>query len=420
MFPRKPQLSPLQRFEHFGVTLETEFTKHQFPVKQVVWNPTSQVYASLDDKNMCLFDTSGSVKGMINFFEETQTHLISCFLHVSKFKVYILISSDFKMLVYSEVLELIHKAEMSRTGSRVLSAYFLEPRNLLIMVGISAVRIVEFAVVPKEGNSLENDMTSKTVDVEQKHVLTIPTPIEWIRKSYFQPEAQLIVLWDQSSVCLQSIIDENAKVKYEGVVRNTTLMEVLLIPDMKCFVAGMLSGEIYVLGYSEPKPDPALLYPPKKKPANPPDSPTIDRKATRMKSMSPGKAPKRPDNSHTLPASRQRPVSASRPTKKTDWVVQVLTPAHIYSGHIKAVVALAQIPDRTALFLSGSLDGTISMWSLQKFALLYTFKIMHTTLLSSVTFISPKMMYCTIANQVFVGGVKILAECFATFTANVK
>jgi hypothetical protein len=308
----------------------------------VLWNPHSQVFASLDDKNLCLFDNTGNLKGTINFFEETQTHLISCFLHAQKYLVYILISSDFKMLVYSEVLELIHKAEMSRTGSRVLAAYFLESRSVLILVGISAVRILDFAVIPKEGNSLEPDMTSKTVVVEQRHVLTIPTPIEWIRKSYFQPESEMLVLWDQASVCLQCIVDENAKIKYENIVRSTTLMEVLLIPQLKTFVAGMLSGEVYAFGYTEPRPD---LFR------------TEDKKNTRLRSKSPSK---RADSSQQGP----RPSSATRTVKKSD-TVQFIQPAHIYSGHIKAVVALSQVSATPHLFLSGSLDGTMCLWSLK-------------------------------------------------------
>ena len=247
------------------------------------------------------------------------------------------------MLVYSEVLELIHKAEMSRTGSRVLAAYFLESRSVLILVGISAVRILDFEVIAKEGNSLEPDMTSKTVVVEQRHVLTIPTPIEWIRKSYFQPESEMLVLWDQASVCLQCIVDENAKIKYENIVRSTTLMEVLLIPQMKTFVAGMLSGEVYVFGYTEPKPDLFRM--------------SEDKKNTRTRSKSPSK---RADSSLQLP----RPSSALRTVKKSD-TVQFIQPTHIYSGHIKAVVALSQVSATPHLFLSGSLDGTICLWSLK-------------------------------------------------------
>ena len=370
-------------------------------MKQVLWNPHSQVFASLDDKNLCLFDSAGGLKGTINFFEETQTHLISCFLHAQKYQVYVLISSDFKMLVYSEVLELIHKAEMSRTGSRVLAAYFLESRSVLILVGISAVRILDFAVIPKEGNSLEPDMTSKTVVVEQRHVLTIPTPIEWIRKSYFQPESELLVLWDQASVCLQCIVDENAKIKYENIVRSTTLMEVLLIPQLKTFVAGMLSGEVYVFGYTEPKPDPFR--------------PVEEKRNARIKSMSPAK---RPD------ASQQGPRPSSSLPRRSD-TVQFIQPAHIYSGHIKAVVALSQISATPHLFLSGSLDGTMCLWSLkvrtrQKFTQLYSFKVMQSSGLSTVSFIDERQVYCTLGNQLFVGSLRILAQCFATFTAKVR
>ena len=261
-----------------------------------------------------------------------QTHLISCFLHAQKYQVYVLISSDFKMLVYSEVLELILKAEMSRTGSRVLAAYFLETRSVLILVGISAVRILDFAVVPTEGNSLEPEMTSKTVSVKEEHVLTIPTPIEWIRKSYFQPETELLVLWDQASVCLQCISDENARIKYSDIVKSTTLMEVLLIPQLKTFVAGMLSGEVYVFGYTEPKPD-------------------LFRNSEALRNKTPSKR---------FDAS-QRPGSSLR--QKSD-TVQFAQPAHIFGGHIKAVVTLAPVSATPQLFLSGSLDGTLCLWSL--------------------------------------------------------
>ena len=71
---------------------------------------------------------------VVNFFEETRSHQISCMTYSLQHYLYLVISTDFKLHVFNENLILVESIPMK---TRLINqCYFYEKEQLLVTAGI--------------------------------------------------------------------------------------------------------------------------------------------------------------------------------------------------------------------------------------------------------------------------------------------
>ncbi|XP_077181487.1 uncharacterized protein LOC143831866 [Paroedura picta] len=91
-------------------------------------------------------------------------------------------------------------------------------------------------------------------------------------------------------------------------------------------------------------------------------------------------------------------LTASRGTEIKAWNDQACL-VHVFQGHTKAVTKLLLHPSNTSLFISGSLDGSIKLWSLDSMQLFYSLSIFQEGILWIGT-VHDNWLYCSSARTI--------------------
>ena len=78
----------------------------------------------------------------VNFFDETQSHQISCIVYSHKHMLYLAISTDFKMHIFNELL--IRIGWLPLNVRLIYFAHFYEEESTLITAGIDGVFMFKF------------------------------------------------------------------------------------------------------------------------------------------------------------------------------------------------------------------------------------------------------------------------------------
>jgi len=147
-FEKRQREKSLPTFLHFGTEMHLGFNRHICPVNSLKWNPDSCTYASLDEKSIYVWEPLHGVELFkANFFETSKTHAVSCFTYTSKHRLYLVFSTKFQLLIFSEYLE-FHKA-LSLEIRSVNFAEFHEESSQIVTGGVDGVHVLGFHVGSK-------------------------------------------------------------------------------------------------------------------------------------------------------------------------------------------------------------------------------------------------------------------------------
>ena len=110
----KQQLHDSSLRVEFGFQFTTEYTKHGAQgVKDVLFNPNTKAFVSYNEKQIHVWSQqTGEQLFVVNFFEETRSHQISCMTYSLQHYLYLVISTDFKLHVFNENLILVESIPM--------------------------------------------------------------------------------------------------------------------------------------------------------------------------------------------------------------------------------------------------------------------------------------------------------------------
>lgn len=117
-------------------------------MKDIFYNPHIRCFVSYNEKQMHVWkESDGQQVQSINFFDETQSHSISCIVYAKSHMVYLAISTDFKLHIFNAHLILIGWLPLN---TRLVNfAYFYEEKSLLITGGIDGCHMFKFDVTSK-------------------------------------------------------------------------------------------------------------------------------------------------------------------------------------------------------------------------------------------------------------------------------
>ena len=107
MRPPSPDLSLREPTVEFGHEFSTSYNRHTNTgaVKRVIYNPVSKSYVSYNEKQLHIWRAnSGATIASIDFFDTTLSHSISCMCYARKYMIYLVVSTDFKIHIFNELL----------------------------------------------------------------------------------------------------------------------------------------------------------------------------------------------------------------------------------------------------------------------------------------------------------------------------
>ncbi|CAD7698424.1 unnamed protein product [Ostreobium quekettii] len=127
-----------------GFHLEGTFSSHTSPVRQVVYQASTQRYVSLDDKCIKAWKldptTPSRTREVVTLhFPAFQPSFISCLVYVDHLKMYFAAALDHTLKLYTDSLKL--KASLEWKGGAVLSLLYNEAQDELISAGSDGVKI---------------------------------------------------------------------------------------------------------------------------------------------------------------------------------------------------------------------------------------------------------------------------------------
>lgn len=142
---KSPQrVAPHGATQTFGLNIETVYTRAQFQPAHVEWLKNYNLYAASCEKSLHLFDLHGTRKNSLSFPEQLRVSGFSCLIYISKYHIFAGFSSDFKVYILSDFLE-IWKIKQLEPG-RVQHAVFLENRDHLIVCWVDNIKIYKLTV----------------------------------------------------------------------------------------------------------------------------------------------------------------------------------------------------------------------------------------------------------------------------------
>lgn len=135
----------------FGYEFTATYKRHTSgggQVKKIFYNKNIRSFVSYNEKQLHVWrEDNGEQVQSINFFDETQSHQISCIVYSSKHMLYLAISTDFKLHIFNE--HLIRVGWMPLNVRLIYFAYFYEEESTLITGGIDGCFMFKFMVETK-------------------------------------------------------------------------------------------------------------------------------------------------------------------------------------------------------------------------------------------------------------------------------
>jgi hypothetical protein len=134
----------------FGHEFTIAYKKHAATghVKDIFYNRNIRSYVSYNEKHLHIWKaTNGQQVMSVNFFDETQSHSISCIVYSARHMLYFAISTDFKLHIFNEHLILIGWFPLD--VRLVHFAYFYEDKSTLITAGIDGCFMFKIEIINK-------------------------------------------------------------------------------------------------------------------------------------------------------------------------------------------------------------------------------------------------------------------------------
>ncbi|CAI2378793.1 unnamed protein product [Moneuplotes crassus] len=366
-----------QRLE-FGHTQISQYVSHSSQVKGVIWNPNLNCFASYDEKNLHLWDPENSTTVFsANFFDTAGSHCVSCVTYSTRYRLYMAVTTDFKLLIYNELLRYVKQKDQDGNVKPielrvrlVNNIHFWEHRSKLITAGVGGCFVFDFRVKtkydPKQALFLDPD--SKNLKFVIENMVPINKDLCWLKGLKVIEKEGMLFSWSQEYTCFNKLDNGEIVGKYHSLTsKENYITDLIISEEFKYFITSTVFGQIYVW-----KLNVRSTY------INFDD---VDD-AVKFKNLK---------------------------TKKKL--------IHSFSGHAKKVTSLAAHPNNTS-FISASLDNTVRVWCLDKFIELYCFEV--SAGLTDIFLLNEKLFACVYYDKIKILKLQHLASSFSNPNSIIK
>lgn len=233
----------------FGHEFILSYKKHGSTghLKDIIHNKNIRSFVSYNDKHLHVWREHTAQQVMnVNFFDETQSHTISCIVYSSKFMLYFAISTDFKLHIFNE--HLIFVGWFPLDARLVHYAYFIEETSTLITAGIDGCFLFKLYIQnkyePKQAMMLDPEGNWFTAEIGPKQKLQ-KMPL-WIKGLKVVESQNLIFTWSQLKACINNL---EGKIVYRFKKLTTYedyITDVLVSQKYKYFVTATFTGNVIV------------------------------------------------------------------------------------------------------------------------------------------------------------------------------
>lgn len=357
----------------FGHVHSWSYNMHSAPIKEVFWNPNVNCFASYDEKNLHVWDSSnGRMIWSVNFFDTAKSHIVSWVTYSKRYHLYLAVTSDFKLLIYTENLKFIGTLELK---VRLINyIHFWGEKSKLITAGVGGWFVYDFKIKTKyePRQALMLDPDGKNMQFELTNKWSINKGLWWIKGLKVDETEGMIFWWSQEVTCFNMLEDGSKIAKYHGLTSYENYITDLIISDeFKYFITSTMFGEIYVWKLN-------------------------------VRTKLPNKEGKYGDEVDS---------NAPKVTKTKRKII------HSFSGHTKKVTSLMNHSNKT-MFISASLDNTVRIWCLDKFTELYCFNLLAG--LTDIKILNDKLFVCSYIDKIKVCRLQHLAQSFSSSNSKVK
>ena len=112
-------------------------------VKNIFHNPNIRSYVSYNDKQLHIWkDDNAELVNSMNFFDETESHAISCVTYSKAHMLYFAISTDFKLYLFNE--HLLNVGWVPLDVRLVTYIQYIEHKQMLVTGGIDGCYMFKF------------------------------------------------------------------------------------------------------------------------------------------------------------------------------------------------------------------------------------------------------------------------------------
>lgn len=221
--------------------MQTLFTKHPFAVKAVQLTRNG-FYASLDDKNLVLFDRGGKQRLFFNFFEYAKVHIVTCFTYITRYRVYVVVTADFRMFIMSEYFDVIRVMQLG--SGRVQDLEYLEQTDELLVCGINSLKVMRLNIQAKYDieSAIMLDPTGRSMQISLSLVKEIDTKLHWIRGSKIQ--LPYVILWSEGEISKVSLETHETTMILRDLCQSTSITTVIFSERFQVFAVGTFIGSI--------------------------------------------------------------------------------------------------------------------------------------------------------------------------------
>jgi len=233
----------------FGHEFTTSYKRHTAggQVKKIFFNKNIRSFVSYNEKQLHVWRADNGQQVMnINFFDETQSHTISCIVYSSTHMLYFAISTDFKLHIFNE--HLIRIGWLPLKVRLVHFAYFCEEKSMLITGGIDGCFMFKIHVKSKydakQAVILDPEGAFCSVEIGAK-IKFEKMPL-WIKGLKVDVKQDIVFSWSQLKACFN---DLNGKIlnRYKKLTNYEDYITDILISDMyRYFVTSTFTGNIIV------------------------------------------------------------------------------------------------------------------------------------------------------------------------------
>eukprot|EP00347_Sterkiella_histriomuscorum_P004241 403361206 len=304
----------------FGLSEDLQYTHHKNQVKQFLINKNNQLFITADDKQIHFWSMqNGMKKKVIHLPEYLKAHsAVSTLAYSQKYRLYLLVTADFKMIFINEVYNIVKAQEMN--SIRLVNfAHFYDQKNKLITAGIDGVFIFDFSYQGKYEpfQASQIDPEGKTIKIEIKNKITLEGMPIWAKGMKVDEQNDMIICWDHLNLTFHELSSGQHKLlnSYKSLLidqtqqkisdANQNITDILICKEYRYFITSTTLGHLLVWKHSKNK---KLI--------------------------------------------------------------------HKYQGHFREIGSLSKHPSGDeSMFLSFSIDGSVKIWSLDKFNMLYQFTL---------------------------------------------
>lgn len=234
----------------FGYELTTTYNRHTTgggQVKKIFYNKNTRSFVSYNEKQLHVWrEENGEQVLNVNFFDETQSHQISCIVYSSKHMLYLAISTDFKLHIFNELL--IRIGWMPLNVRLIYFAYFYEEESTLITGGIDGCFMFRFNAEtkydPRQGVMLDPEGHFFQAHLGPK--IKIEKMPLWIKGLKVSVKQNMIFSWSQLKVCFNDL-DGKILYRYKKLTSyEDHITDIFVSEKYRYFVSSTYSGQIIV------------------------------------------------------------------------------------------------------------------------------------------------------------------------------